>query len=74
MRAKFRVNHVTTHSSSEISVNLTAVYQGSEENVSFWKYTPSGTIELSYCNPNAKDFFIPGEEYYIDFTLSNKEK
>jgi hypothetical protein len=43
-----------------------AVTGGNKENESFWRYTPSGRIELSAIRD---DLFEVGKEYYIDFTL-----
>ncbi|MBW4678000.1 MAG: hypothetical protein KME52_29620 [Desmonostoc geniculatum HA4340-LM1] len=68
MRAKFRVENITHHASGGNSVNLTPVLSGSEENKSFWQSTPSGKLEMYINNPNARTFFEPGAEYYIDFT------
>lgn len=41
------------------------VYGGSPENDTFFKYTPSGSIELSTIR---EDLFEAGQEYYLDFT------
>lgn len=35
------------------------------ENESFFKYTPTGSIKISSIK---EDQFIPGQEYYVDFT------
>ena len=42
-----------------------AVTGDSEENKSFWQYTPSGSVELCTIR---EDLFEPGKEYYLDFT------
>lgn len=47
---------------------LSPVISGSDENKSFYKWTPSGKIELGVVNPNAASQFEVGKEYYIDFT------
>lgn len=52
-------------------ITLTPVTGTTEENKSFWKYTPSGKIELQVVNPEAADQFEVGKEYYIDFTPAN---
>lgn len=39
---------------------------GSEENKSFWKYTPNGRLEFSCTNPDVD--FIPGQEYFLDIS------
>lgn len=54
-------------------ITLTPVTNGSEENKTFWKYTPCGKIELSTVNQNAADQFEVGKEYYIDFTPAVQE-
>lgn len=41
---------------------------GSDENKEFWKWTPSGCLELNCVNP-AVDF-EPGKAYYIDIILA----
>jgi len=65
-RCKFKCDSVTAFSESAFTVSLTAVTNGSEENKSFWKYTPSGKLEFNCINENVK--FIPGKEYYLDVT------
>lgn len=47
------------------SVKLSAV-QG-EENKTWAKYTPSGSIELQIDNPNAYEAFVLGQTYFVDF-------
>lgn len=50
------------------TVTLQAVTYGSEENKSFSKYTPSGTVTLSISpETQAHDYFKPGKEYYLTF-------
>jgi hypothetical protein len=48
------------------TVVLKPVLSGSEENEEFYKYTPSGEINLGLVIPEVAKFFIPGGEYYID--------
>lgn len=38
------------------------------ENSKFWKYSPSGSIELGTVNQKAWENFKLGGEYYVDFT------
>ena len=69
VRAKFFCHAVTKMVSSPgyvFSYEFSAVTDGSKENKSFWKWTPSGTIKLSSIRD---DIFEVGKEYYIDFTL-----
>lgn len=71
MRAKFKCNAVTERADGFKTAVLNPVTNGSEENESFSKYTPSGqlTIEIDPGTP-AVDFFTPGKEYYLDFTAA----
>ena len=68
-RCKFKCNSVTEHEGGNKSAELVPVVSGSEENKNFWKYTPSGKLELTWLNPNVE--FKPGQEYYLDITPAN---
>ena len=70
-RAKFYVVSVKkTKFSDGIGsvVELSPVVSGSEENKEFYKWTPSGRIELGTINEKAAAEFEIGKEYYVDFT------
>lgn len=64
-RAKFVCQSVTDNGDTK-SVVLTPVTNGSDEDKSFWKWTPSGRIEMQVLNPDVK--FEPKKTYYVDFT------
>lgn len=64
-RAKFKCAHVADLGDGK-EITLEAVTDGSEENESFFKYTPSGQIKLAVVNPDV--VFEEGKEYYVDFT------
>jgi len=68
-RCKFKCNQVTTYEGGGRDIEMSPVVSGSEENKSFWQYTPIGKFTMSCVNPNAE--FVPGKEYYIDITLAN---
>ncbi len=68
IRAKFLVTSVNV---SEGEVTLIAVACGSEENKSFFTYTPSGEIKMSIVNENTLKGFEVGKEYYVDFTKAD---
>jgi hypothetical protein len=70
VRAKFTCNGINDNPLNEYkSVTFTPVISGSEENKSFSKYTPSGSITMNISYETlASDFFTEGEEFYIDFT------
>jgi hypothetical protein len=38
------------------------------ENAVFGKATPWGEITMGIANPAAKEFFVPGKNYYVTFT------
>jgi hypothetical protein len=53
------------------NVSFMAVVEGSEENKSFSKYTPSGNLNLdiSY-ETQASNFFEEGKEYFLDISIA----
>ena len=71
-RAKFKCTVVKDVPEYEQkSVYLTPVISGSEENKSFSKYTPSGSIHLNISyDTQASNSFEEGKEYYVDFSVS----
>lgn len=78
VRAKFKVMSVTRrkeYDGTEVrDVKLYPVSSGSEENKSFFKYTPCGEIVLGTTNADAADKFELGKEYYVDFTPAEPSK
>jgi hypothetical protein len=54
------------------TVTFSAVINGSEENKSFAKYTPSANLQMwiSY-DTEASEYFEQGKEYYLDFSKAN---
>lgn len=68
VRAKFKCDSVTDYGHQK-SVSLSAVTTGSEENKSFAKYTPNGSMQISIDKETtAGNLFQAGKEYYIDFS------
>jgi hypothetical protein len=65
-RAKFVVTAKTEYVDGW-RVELMAVTKTSPENEAFWKYTPSGKVEMTI-RKEAGDLFKVGQEYYVDFT------
>lgn len=49
------------------SYEFEPVMSGSEENESFFKYTPGGVLKLEVANNHS---FEPGKEYYLDLSLA----
>ena len=71
VRAKFRVDAIerTKWGDNEVqTIKLSVVTSGSDENKTYWKYTPSGTITLGTINKAAADAFDLNKEFYVDFT------
>jgi hypothetical protein len=67
VRAKFKVGSVTQDTNGH-SIHLLPVTSGSVENESFFKWTPGGEIKLSTLNAEAAKEFVPGKQFYVDFT------
>lgn len=74
MRAKMKVNSVKNHGDFE-TVTFSAVCKsdgypedGSDENNTFAKWTPSAELKMSITNPNLIGKIKEGDEYYLDFT------
>jgi len=74
MRAKFQVSSVEKFATSE-KVKFNAVGKsssypadGSDEDNTFAKFTPSASCEVSIANPELFGKFEPGQKYYVDFT------
>lgn len=74
MRAKLQVASVTQVQGAEIlkfhAVCKTGGYgaDGSDEDNTYAKFSPSASLELHVANPALFGAFKPGEKYYVDFT------
>ncbi|MEH1933860.1 MAG: hypothetical protein V7L14_09040 [Nostoc sp.] len=71
IRAKFTCQqNILNHETQTATVVLTPVTTSppTEENLTFWKATPAGSITLGITNPQASAQFSPGTDYYVDFT------
>lgn len=75
MRAKFAVSHVVKHEGGSETVNFTAVSKsggypadGSDEDNTFAKWTPSAQCSIQITNPELQGKFEPGQKFYVDFT------
>jgi antitoxin component YwqK of YwqJK toxin-antitoxin module len=71
VRAKFRLEEKTYYPNGGKLV-FQPVVDGSQENKEFFKYTPSGKIEMQVVSDKVLDMMKPGEEYYIDFTPASE--
>lgn len=68
VRTKF-ICKIVKKSIDGSEIVLEPVYSETGENAKFFKYTPYGEIRIGSINKLAAENFIPGEEYYIDFSL-----
>lgn len=80
VRAKFRVTSVrpvqhTNHKTGEVIQTqevweMQPVYSAdpADENHTFWKATPSGSLTLNIDNPEAWGTWEQGQEVYLDLT------
>jgi len=73
MRAKMYVSKVELHGSSEVlhfnCVGRKDAYpaDGSDENNTFAKFSPSGDLRICVTNPALLGNFRPGDTFYVDF-------
>ena len=78
VKAKFKCNSVEAHTDNEgqvtgKSIGLTAVIAygadgaRNDENESWSKWTPSGTLQMHITNPDAYEQFQEGKDYYLTF-------
>lgn len=74
MRAKMRVSNVVKGNGYEnLSFNAVAKNDGypsdgSDENNTFAKWTPTATVTMTVNNPALHGKFEIGQTYYVDFT------
>lgn len=67
MRAKLLCQSVEETTANK-TAKLTAVCDGCKENQEFNEYTPFAELTIMIDKKGAMDYFIPGMEYYLDFT------
>ena len=70
VRCKMRCTSTGHEENGVHSARMYPVTGGSEENESFFKWTPGGNLELSVLK---EQHFEPGKEYYIDITEATTE-
>jgi len=68
VKAKFRCDSLTPTDGEQKILKMSAVMDGSEENKSFSRWTPSANLEMFISNETkAGELFEPGKEYYLTF-------
>ena len=69
IRAKFVCNSVTLNQYEQDVVKLSPVYgPDGTANAAWSKATPSGSLELTITNPEARGQFQPGKSYFLDIS------
>jgi hypothetical protein len=69
-RAKFKVDEVEVSTDgTPTQIRCSAVVGGSKENEEFFKYTPTGSLSLSFVNDETAKQFEKGKELFVDITL-----
>ena len=71
MRAKFVINSIERNGTTEYpseTLKMSAVPNGTPEDNTFSKFTPSASLSLTVTNPTLLGQFNPGEKFYVDFT------
>ena len=77
MRAKVRLNSVTVFENNEtlrfnaVARSTTYPADGSDEDNTYAKFSPSASFEITVANPDLLGKFHPGETFYVDFTPAN---
>lgn len=73
MRAKLQISNVQKFETCETvafrAVGRSGAYpeDGSDEDNTFAKFTPSADLTMSITNPALLGKFEPGQKYYVDF-------
>ncbi|MGL4964953.1 MAG: hypothetical protein ACRC67_27250 [Inquilinus sp.] len=74
MRAKMKINHIDRRNAGSETLYFNPVCRsagypadGSDENNTYAKFSPSGMLSLTVANPALLGKFNEGEEYYLDF-------
>ena len=81
IRAKFYVTEVKqsrnhyggTEGELLTTIKLAPVNTTSEENKAFFRWTPTGSIDLGTVNPAVAAEMKIGDEFYVDFTPAKPE-
>lgn len=80
MRAKMKINHIDRRNEgletlyfNPVARNDSYPDDGSDENNTYAKFSPSGMLSLTVANPALLGKFSEGEEYYLDFIPAPKK-
>lgn len=70
-KAKLKVVSVLKTEYGE-KTTFEAVTNGTKEDNSFSKWTPSAKLELDVTNPDLFGKFVPGKKFYLDFNEASE--
>ncbi len=74
MRAKLQIASVTKHAGGAEQLTFHGVAaksypaDGSDEDNTFAKFSPSVSLEITITNPALAGKFEPGQKFYVDFS------
>lgn len=75
MRAKMRITKIELHEGGQETVHMVPVAKstaypadGTDEDNTYAKFSPSGSLSLTIANPALRGKFSPGRTFYVDFT------
>lgn len=74
MRAKMRINHIDRRYDGFETLHANPVAaskypdDGSDEDNTYAKFSPSGVLQLTVANPALLGKFKEGDVFYVDFT------
>jgi len=74
MRAKLKLSHIQKFENSEVLMFVAVCKNegyppdGSDENNTFAKWTPSAELKMCVNNPALLGVYEVGQEFYVDFT------
>jgi hypothetical protein len=75
MRAKFKITYIERKYVLTETIYFTAVSKsegypedGSDEDNTFARWTPSAELRMIITNPDLIDKYLPGDQFYVDFT------
>jgi len=74
MRAKLQIASITQHAGGNETLKFHAVSassypaDGSDEDNTYAKYSPSASLEITIANPALHGKFEAGQKFYVDFT------
>lgn len=68
VRAKFKCEGIIPDKDANARVILRAVTNGSPENDTFFKWTPSGVLDFHLLAASTASMFEVNKEYYLDIT------